>query len=404
MSITSEPQLSARTDASLLVSLPELAPDASRLLVKTLSEAFHGMQITVAVPDASVETLRGSSETDSDVSLKIVTYSPDIRSKSAWTLSPRDFLYARQLISDHPASHLLLLGNDADSLGASELRDFYQEALNTNGDLVTADYTLPSGVGLVNSAILYPVSRALFGSASRFPLALDLVLSPRMIDRLAIAAQRTISLNQPDALLWPVAEAAAAGYSAGQCAVGPRLLPHPPPSDLNTVLAQVVGAMFADVEAKAAVWQRVRVAPVTRSSAPAVPAPAASMDEIEPMIDAFRLAYNNLLEVWALVLPPQSLLGLKRLSVATPEAFKVPDALWARIVYDFLVAYRLRTINRNHLLGTLTPLYLAWVASHLLQTRDGSDPEHHIQLIAAAFEADKPYLVSRWRWPDRFNP
>jgi hypothetical protein len=128
------------------------------------------------------------------------------------------------------------------------------------------------------------------------------------------------------------------------------------------------------------------------------------MDEIEPMIDAFRLAYNNLLEVWALVLPPQSLLGLKRLSVATPEAFKVPDALWARIVYDFLVAYRLRTINRNHLLGTLTPLYLAWVASHLLQTRDGSDPEHHIQLIAAAFEADKPYLVSRWRWPDRFNP
>ena len=24
--------------------------------------------------------------------------------------------------------------------------------------------------------------------------------------------------------------------------------------------------------------------------------------------------------------------------------------------------------------------------------------------VAAAFEADKPYLVSRWRWPDRFNP
>jgi hypothetical protein len=31
-------------------------------------------------------------------------------------------------------------------------------------------------------------------------------------------------------------------------------------------------------------------------------------------------------------------------------------------------------------------------------------PEAHIEALAAAFETDKPYLVSRWRWPDRFNP
>jgi hypothetical protein len=73
-------------------------------------------------------------------------------------------------------------------------------------------------------------------------------------------------------------------------------------------------------------------------------------------------------------------------------------------VYDFLLAYRLRTINRGHLLGALTPLYLAWAASHILMTEAGTDPERHIEAVAAAFEADKPYLVSRWRWPDRFNP
>ena len=86
------------------------------------------------------------------------------------------------------------------------------------------------------------------------------------------------------------------------------------------------------------------------------------------------------------------------------ETFAMPDSLWARIVYDFLLAFRLRTINRGHLLGTLTPLYLAWVASHLLQTQNGRDAEQHIESLAAAFETDKPYLVSRWRWPDRFNP
>jgi hypothetical protein len=125
---------------------------------------------------------------------------------------------------------------------------------------------------------------------------------------------------------------------------------------------------------------------------------------VQSMIGSFRLAYTNLQEIWSLVLPPQSLLGLKRLSVMPPSQFRMGDSLWARIVYDFLLAYRLRTINRGHLLGALTPLYLAWVASHILITEAGTDPERHIEAVAAAFEADKAYLVSRWRWPDRFNP
>ncbi len=104
------------------------------------------------------------------------------------------------------------------------------------------------------------------------------------------------------------------------------------------------------------------------------------------------------------MLPPNSLVGLKRLFALDPTHFRMPDNLWARIVYDFLVAYRLRSINRGHLLGALIPLYLAWVASHINITASGIDPERHIEAVAAAFDADKPYLVSRWRWPDRFNP
>jgi hypothetical protein len=122
------------------------------------------------------------------------------------------------------------------------------------------------------------------------------------------------------------------------------------------------------------------------------------------MIETFHLAYTNLLEIWSLVLPPNSLLGLKRLSTSSAENFRMPDTLWTRIVYDFILAYRLRTINRGHLLGALTPLYLAWVASHLILVNSGTAPEAHIQQLAATFENDKAYLVSRWRWPDRFNP
>jgi hypothetical protein len=37
-------------------------------------------------------------------------------------------------------------------------------------------------------------------------------------------------------------------------------------------------------------------------------------------------------------------------------------------------------------------------------TRDRAAAEERIETLARAFESDKPYLVSRWRWPDRFNP
>jgi hypothetical protein len=126
--------------------------------------------------------------------------------------------------------------------------------------------------------------------------------------------------------------------------------------------------------------------------------------DIAPLIETFRIASTNLSEIWSLVLPPNSLLGLKRLAAMPAATFRMPDALWARTVYDFILAYRLRTLNRGHLLGAMTPLYLAWVASHLAQAGDAAAAERHIELVAAAFEADKPYLVSRWRWPDRFNP
>lgn len=122
------------------------------------------------------------------------------------------------------------------------------------------------------------------------------------------------------------------------------------------------------------------------------------------MVEQFRLAHNNLQEIWSLALPPQSLLALKKLSLAEPAAFTMSPALWARLVYDFALAFHLRSMNRGHLMGAFTPVYLAWVASTLRLVTDDASAMAHREETAAAFEREKPYLVARWRWPDRFNP
>jgi hypothetical protein len=123
-------------------------------------------------------------------------------------------------------------------------------------------------------------------------------------------------------------------------------------------------------------------------------------------VDAFALGWRDLRSLWSAVLPPQTLLALQRIPRDPPSAFRLPDALWARLVYDFAVGWRFKVMDRTQLLRSLTPLYLGWVASFLNEVAPlgGDAAEARVEALCAAFEAEKPYLIARWRWPDRFSP
>jgi hypothetical protein len=394
-SILGVPTPCASPGNGLLILLATMPPEQLERVFASLTASFPKEELLIAAPDAIADALRA----DSYPSLRIVTAPAR---NSTWTLTAADFVSAYQLAEKHEARAILMMGSASGSLGSSALRELATAVLDST-DLALPCYELPPHAGLINSAILYPLTRALFASRVRFPLAVNLGLSLRMAKRMAEAAQHFTASNQGQTPLWPVNEASVAGFAIDQFDVGPRV--QPPAPELNTILPLLIGPLFSDIKAKAAFWQRFRPLPPARNTMPMPPAPTAdTAADIAPMLSAFRLAYTNLHEIWSLVLPPNSLLMLKRLAATDAAAFRIPDSLWARIVYDFLLAYRLRTINRGHLLGALIPLYLAWVASHFNIIASGGDPEGHIEAVAAAFEAEKIYMLSRWRWPDRFNP
>ena len=387
---------STRPSAGLLVVLSAMPPDQLESVLSSLTAHIPAEDLLIATPDPlPAESYPG---------LRIIAVPA---TNASFTFTAVDFANAWQLVQANDAMAVLMLGPESHSLESTAIHALASAVVNSAIDLAVPCYDLPPHTGLVASAILYPLTSALFAPRLRFPLAIDLCLSLRMVERLGGVAQRFISINQGDAILWPVDEAALAGFTIGQVDVGSRAIPQPVGTDLNSILPLVTGSLFYDIDAKASFWQRFR-----QATPPGIPRPLntpepLSTDAAADMagrIQAFRVAHTNLEEIWRLVLPPNSLIGLKRLSVADGADFRLPDNLWARIVYDFLLAYRLRTINRGHLLGALIPLYLAWVASHINITAAGAVPESHIEAVAAAFEADKTYLVSRWRWPDRFNP
>ena len=392
------PETALPGETNLLVHLTAVSPEAVEPALANLTLAFPGQSLPVAVPDIAANLTSGQTFN----TLRLLPYTPSAHSTTPWVLTAADYLNSFKLAEEHNANACLLLGAESQSLSPDSIRNLAAATLSSTSDLSVANYHLGPREGLINSAILYPVTRAIFGARPRFPLALDLGISLRLAEGLAAQAQRFTAAGQDDAILWPVSEAAVAGYAIAEAEVPTRTAPPTAPTDFNALFALITGSLFTDIDAKAPFWQRVRNTVPPRAIT-AVPSPTEPLD-VSPMLESFHLAYTNLQEIWALVLPPHTLLGLKRLSLMPPEAFRMADNLWARIVYDFTLAYRLRTINRGHLLGALTPLYLAWVASHLTLVHGGVPPERHIEELAVAFETDKPYLVSRWRWPDRFNP
>ncbi|WP_035352183.1 hypothetical protein [Edaphobacter aggregans] len=392
------PETAFPAETDLLIHLSAVSPEALEPALSNLALAFPGQTIPVAVPDIAPNLTASQSFN----TLRLLPYTPAASSTANWVLTAADYFNAFKLAQEHNVAACLLLGAESHTLSPQSLRNLASATLSSSSDLIVSHYHPGPREGLLNSAILYPVTRALFGARPRFPLAIDLGISLRMAQRLATAAQRFTASDHEDAVLWPVAEASVAAFSITEVDVPQRAAPQPAAADLNAILNLIAGSLFADIDARAAFWQRLR-ATVPPRIITAPPPPTEPLD-VSPMLESFHLAYANLQEIWALVLPPHTLLGLKRLSAMPLEAFRMADSLWARIVYDFILAYRLRTINRGHLLGALTPLYLAWVASHLILVHNGVPPERHIEEVAAAFETDKPYLVSRWRWPDRFNP
>jgi hypothetical protein len=208
--------------------------------------------------------------------------------------------------------------------------------------------------------------------------------------------------------IWVTTQAVCGGFRVCQVFLGAKVHdPKDPAADLSSMLAQVLSATFVEMERNVTTWQKVRSSEsvVTLGAVGAVDTEPVKVD-VRRMIASFRIGYENLAEIWGAVLPPATLLELKRLSKRPDDAFLFPDHVWVRIVYDFAVAHHLRTIARDHLLRALTPLYLGWVASFVIQMQeaDAAAVEARIEELCARYEQDKPYLISRWRWPDRFSP
>jgi hypothetical protein len=80
------------------------------------------------------------------------------------------------------------------------------------------------------------------------------------------------------------------------------------------------------------------------------------------------------------------------------STFHFPDDVWARVVYDLVVAARDPRPSLETLVAALVPIYFGRVGSFVIENRHitTDQAEERVERQAREFELLKPYLVERW--------
>ncbi|HJU75210.1 MAG TPA: hypothetical protein VJ717_15820 [Gemmatimonadaceae bacterium] len=304
-----------------------------------------------------------------------------------------------------------IVDTDAGLPGADDIARLVKPVVQDSYDFVAPVYARGVFSGTITSGVAYPLTRALFGKRVRQPLAGDFACSARLVDRFVALDAWKGDVARMGIDFWVTTQAVTARARLCQVYLGTRgpagIDPVAGAVDLRDALPNVLSSLFTSVERTEAIWQKVRGSePVDAFGAPEAVADEPPRFDVRQCIEAFRLGVANLHEIWSVALPPTSLHALRKLARVPDAEFRLPDELWARIVYDFALAFHQRRLGREHLLSAFTPLFWAWIASFVEQAGGLSahDVEDRLEALCMRFETEKPYLISRWRSPDRFTP
>jgi hypothetical protein len=302
----------------------------------------------------------------------------------------------------------LMLSPDLTSITADWVGMLGRPILDQGFDFAVPLYARHKFDGSFTNGVVRPLVRCLYGRHMRQPMGGEYAFSAALVDRYLGESVWGTDLARYGIDIWTTTQALCGPYKLCQVHLGPKTQAAAgTPPDLGTTLTHVLGSLFEDMTRNAAVWQRVRGAqPIPIFGVSANGMPSAVTFDAHKLVESFLLGFRNLRELWSLVMPPATLVELKRLAAAPAESFAIADELWSRIVFDFALGYRVRTLNRSHLLGAFLPLYLGWLASFVREMQDATnaESERRLERLCQAYEAQKPYLISRWRSPDRFNP
>jgi len=254
--------------------------------------------------------------------------------------------------------------------------------------------------GTITNSIVYPITRALYGKRIRQPIGGDFGFSGRLAKFYLTKNVWETDVARFGIDIWMTTTAIANNFKVCQSFLGAKIHdPKDPGADLSAMLYQVVSATFDLMETYLDTWKNIKVSePVPAFGFQyAVGLEPVSVN-LERMLERFSLGVRELKDIWKEFLPQEILAFLDKAEGLKKEEFNIPEEVWVEIIYSFAVAAHKKKMNREHLLKSLTPLYIGRTASFVIEAwnSDAQEVEEKIERLCRVFEEKKTILMERW--------
>ncbi len=297
-------------------------------------------------------------------------------------------------------------------------------------DFVAPLYARYKYDGTITNTVTYPLTRALYGHRIRQPIGGDFGVSGDLVRHYLEQDDWTSDISKFGIDIWMTTTALTGGFAVCQTRLGAKVHdPKDPGADLGPMFRQVVGTILRLAVDHPDAWLEVKGS----HDVPAygferiIDPPPLEVNAVR-LLEEFHGGSLALADNWRRALDPATAdavltlaeeagtfadaasrrLGLggetgphaSTLDMAEALAgFHFPDDLWARVVYDLVIAARRGDMDTSQLVAALVPIYFGRVGSFVVENRhvDTADAEERVERQAREFELLKPYLVERWR-------
>jgi len=296
------------------------------------------------------------------------------------------------------AKACVMISPDTTTIEPDWLQRLARPVYHDNFDLVCPIYQRQRFEGALVRSLLYPMTRSIYGSRIREPYGSEFAIS----GRLATDFLNNGILDQDWGRMGPEIAttifALTGKYRLCQSFLGPKE-PSSRGHDMVAAVRRTVGALFASLDGNFPFWSGVGESqPVpTLGNAGAFAHETVRINR-KRLLDMFANGVIQLEPVLSSILSPSLLSELRRIAALGIDEFDYPAELWTRTVFEFAASYHKSTINRDHIIQALVPLYRGRSLTFVIENRDGSeeDIERREESLCADFERLKPYLLEIW--------
>ena len=304
--------------------------------------------------------------------------------------------------TDLQAKAVIVVDADLKSITPHWVRNL-AEPIFDNYDFVSPLYVRHKYDGAVTNNVAYPITRALYGRRVRQPIGGDVGFSGEMARAYAELDTWSSGMAGFGIDIWMVTAAMRNRVAIIQSFMGKAKVHRfkDPIVEMEPVFRDVISTIFELMCRYESFWKEVkwsRPTAIFGAGMGDVDLPPPLDVDTKALWERFTSGLHAYWDVYGKVLDVQNINKLEEVAGLPGENFELPTGLWAKILYDFAVAYKRGEFPPDDLVSQLMPLYHGKTLSFVLETQamNNQQVEEYIEDQCLQFEKAKPYLLERW--------